>query len=345
MTGYIILLLGGLQGIFLSVVIYSKKAKQPANRYLAAFVLLLGLGCILDNSFMSLDENVFVVIWSGNSFLFAPFLYLYIKRLLKSFKLDLKIVLIHFSIFVLMKVIVITFFYSSPVNEQWVTVVGAALNLFLAIFNVCYGLLILKILTREKKSLEANQLKWTRAITVFFISYTGLLLLRRVLTELFVLKLPFIDDFIYVGVAFAIYWISYQIINQPNLILLKEKKYAKSGLIASDVEHYGQKINSYLSTSKAFTQSEFSFDSLSINLNIPKHQLSQIISEHFGKSFYELVNELRIKEVKKLLDSNEYKHLSILGIAMECGFQSKSAFNTAFRKITGKTPSQYLKST
>lgn len=56
------------------------------------------------------------------------------------------------------------------------------------------------------------------------------------------------------------------------------------------------------------------------------------------------INEYRIKEVKLRLIDGKFKHLTILGIALECGFNSKSAFNNVFKKLTNQTPSEYLKS-
>ena len=64
-----------------------------------------------------------------------------------------------------------------------------------------------------------------------------------------------------------------------------------------------------------------------------------------GKNFYYLINEYRVGEVKKRLKNPKYKNLTILAIAYDSGFNSKSAFNTIFKDMTGLTPSQYLKNT
>jgi AraC-like DNA-binding protein len=61
-----------------------------------------------------------------------------------------------------------------------------------------------------------------------------------------------------------------------------------------------------------------------------------------GMNFYNLVNEYRIKEVKDRLKSDKYKRLTILAIAYDSGFNSKSSFNTIFKEKTGQTPSEYL---
>ena len=74
------------------------------------------------------------------------------------------------------------------------------------------------------------------------------------------------------------------------------------------------------------------------------NQLSQLINEGFQKSFYDLINEMRVSEVQAKMEDPDYAHLSLLGIGLESGFNSKSSFNLLFKKFTGQTPSQYKKS-
>jgi len=77
---------------------------------------------------------------------------------------------------------------------------------------------------------------------------------------------------------------------------------------------------------------------------IPTHQLSRVINEHFGRNFFDFINGYRVAEVKRKILDPAYAHFSLLGIAFESGFNSKSAFNRVFKKITGQTPSQFKES-
>lgn len=339
MSGYLILLLGGLQGIILAILIFSK-TKNAAKKYLGSFVLLLGLGSLLDNSFSQLNEDLFVILWSANSFLFAPLLFLYAVRLTKSFDFTFKIAGNHFTVFLLMKVAVVSFHFSGSNETFWVQLLGVLLNFFLVFYNLFYGFLTLRHVSKESKRLKTKS-KWLKAITIIFISYGVILLGRRIISDIVGWELLLIDDYIYTGVAIILYWMSFKIIQQPKLIFEGEK-YTKSGLTTDDIQLYGSKIRNYLETSKAFKSSDFNLSELSSELNIPKHQMSQVLTEFFGVSFYQLIQKYRVQEVQKLMVSNQYKHLSLLGIANECGFQSKSAFNKAFKEIVGVTPSKYL---
>jgi AraC-like DNA-binding protein len=79
-------------------------------------------------------------------------------------------------------------------------------------------------------------------------------------------------------------------------------------------------------------------------MHLTPHQLSYLINIGFNENFFLFVNKYRVERVKELLINKENDHLSILGIAFESGFSSKTAFNTTFKKFTQQTPSEYKKS-
>jgi len=124
---------------------------------------------------------------------------------------------------------------------------------------------------------------------------------------------------------------------EPN-----NKKYQRSGLKQEDVADLVNKIRKYLVIKKPYLDRALTIYDLSDQLKISRHILSEVINEHMGMNFYSLVNEYRVNEVKERLKSNEFKHLTILAIAYDSGFNSKSSFNTIFKEKTGQTPSEYL---
>ncbi|MCK4881185.1 MAG: helix-turn-helix transcriptional regulator [Bacteroidales bacterium] len=120
------------------------------------------------------------------------------------------------------------------------------------------------------------------------------------------------------------------------------KKYQRSGLRQEDVADFVNKIRKYMVIEKPYLERELTIYDLSDQLKIPRHILSEVINEHMGKNFYNLVNEYRLNEVKERMKSDDMKHLTILAIAYDSGFNSKSSFNTIFKEKTGQTPSEYL---
>ena len=93
---------------------------------------------------------------------------------------------------------------------------------------------------------------------------------------------------------------------------------------------------------KPYLERELTIYDLSDQLKISRHILSEVINEHMGKNFYNLVNEYRVNEVKERMKGDDIRQLTILAIAYDSGFNSKSSFNTIFKEKTGQTPSEYL---
>jgi len=96
-----------------------------------------------------------------------------------------------------------------------------------------------------------------------------------------------------------------------------------------------------MNESKPYLDPDLTLAGLSAMLNLPQHHLSRVINEHYGNNFFDFINRYRIEEVKQRIPDPAYGNLTLLGIAFDCGFNSKSAFNRLFRKYTGITPSEY----
>lgn len=122
------------------------------------------------------------------------------------------------------------------------------------------------------------------------------------------------------------------------------EKYQNSSLDDSLVKYHSQVLENLMNTKKPFKDPDLSLSTLASELNLTPNQLSQVINQAFNKNFYEFVNSYRVEEVIQKLVSGEGKTVTLLGIALDAGFNSKATFNRFFKKHTGKTPSEYLKS-
>jgi AraC-like DNA-binding protein len=94
---------------------------------------------------------------------------------------------------------------------------------------------------------------------------------------------------------------------------------------------------------KIYLENELNLSKMAEKLGVSVHDTSFLINQTQGHNFYTYVNSFRIEAAKKLLRSSQIKELNILGIAFASGFNSKTTFNTTFKKITGLSPSQYTK--
>jgi AraC-like DNA-binding protein len=103
------------------------------------------------------------------------------------------------------------------------------------------------------------------------------------------------------------------------------------------------RLNDLITNEELYLDLELSLGKLAKRLEISSHQLSYVINKGYNQNFYSFVNKFRIEKAKKLLLRKELDKYSIVGIAFESGFNSKTTFNTLFKKITGMTPSEYKK--
>jgi AraC-like DNA-binding protein len=118
-------------------------------------------------------------------------------------------------------------------------------------------------------------------------------------------------------------------------------KYHKSPLREEHKDRYLKKLMSYMDETRSYLSSGINLPELAKEIAIPSRYISQVLNEKLEMSFYDFINKYRIEEAKILLSDPEYHNNSIIEIAYDCGFNSKSVFNAAFKKFTGKTPSEY----
>jgi AraC-like DNA-binding protein len=121
-------------------------------------------------------------------------------------------------------------------------------------------------------------------------------------------------------------------------------KYLKSGLQKNEVDVYYSSLIRLMESEKLFLDSRLSIKTIADKLGLSVNHLSQVINQQSRKNFFNFINEYRVEEAKKLLLDQSNKKYTILAIAYDCGFNSKSSFNTIFKQYTGKTPSEFIES-
>jgi AraC-like DNA-binding protein len=102
-------------------------------------------------------------------------------------------------------------------------------------------------------------------------------------------------------------------------------------------------LNCFMSESKAFLRSRYAIRNLADDVNIPSYQLSAFLNREIGLNFNDFLNYYRVKYCKELIKQGLISDLNLKGIALQCGFNNRNTFSTAFKKFTGISPSYYLK--
>ncbi len=228
-----------------------------------------------------------------------------------------------------------------------IEILKANRSIFLMIAYVLASYIYLKNIVRQKKWISPRLL-WLQG----FNRYFGLLLLLNM-----VIKVIFIG-FKWDGVimelslililAFAIHVLGYVILGKdkvlPELIFpVKKSRYATSPLGPEQIKAYQQQIVQYLESERPWLDPKFSIHDLAKGIKLPRHHISQVLSDGLQTSFFDLLCNYRIAEVKKRFLRGDIQQYSIMGIAFNSGFKSKSSFNRAFKKVCGMTPTAWLK--
>ncbi len=156
----------------------------------------------------------------------------------------------------------------------------------------------------------------------------------------------FLDSYGIILIAvFLFYFVLYKLIITPKDVLptSQDSKYKTSTLTDTSIEHLKNELKRLVVGEKWFKNQKLTVDDVAKELKVPRQQLSEVLNIHMQMGFQDFLNHYRVEEFIQYLQNDTYKNYTLLGIANEVGFNSKSSFNTVFKKLKGMTPSQYKK--
>jgi len=376
----IIILLAAAQGIFLAVLLFHKYGKLFATRSLGILILSYSiiLGHLIFTEILESDAYYSVApLIIGIGFLMIPLQYLYAKYLIYNTSRMASSDRIHFLPFLLWEMfwlIALLTLQSHP--HLWEFAIGSEtgnqpfiLFHWLVIIQAClyfyYTLRVLNSYTRKFKkvfsSLDQVKLDWLRYMTYLALALVAGFLLENI-SRLFGTRLSNQFAFSSILLAIYVYAIGYLGLfkseaftspvisgnikeidetNSTKPITSSGNKYEKSGLPPEKAERYREKLLRLMDEDKPYQDSELTLKQLADMLSISPHNLSEVLNIKLGKNFFDFVNEYRVEQVKTHLVDPDKVNLTILSIAYDAGFNSKSSFYTIFKKATGMTPSEY----
>jgi len=200
-------------------------------------------------------------------------------------------------------------------------------------------------------NLENKQLAWLRTLLILYAIVWTISLLYCLSAHVFTdIVSPRAVSAI--GAIAGCLFVNYLLIHalrQPDIfsgLSAEETRFAESEVKASGAEPDGvdtallQRLKTHMAEARPYLDADLTVDQLARQLGIPTRDLSRVINEGLEKNFFELVSDYRIAEVRRQLEKAEAGS-TILQVMYDSGFNSKSVFNTAFKKATGMTPSAY----
>lgn len=239
-----------------------------------------------------------------------------------------------------------------PINQ-----IVSLLHLVFQVFILGYYLRFEKNLYEEYSEVESFRIKWLKHFLIITLAATLLAVVSFFFRSWNIPVLSQLYSFHFIGIVLLFYWLSYKALTQPVLFgIVKDAdplptssepiepsdKYKKSSLEESQLASIFEKIKSTLESNKLFLDNNLTLTQLSEAAQIPRHQVSQAINSCYTGNFFDLINDYRVEAFTQLATQPEKKHLSLLGIAQEAGFNSKATFYSVFKKKTGMTPSEFL---
>lgn len=304
--------------------------------------------------------------------LHGPFLYVYIQTLISGRQQLSWTHLVHIIPFVTFNLyVLISSFYpdvSGRLNIERLSLKydPPFLFIFFLILTALWGTVYLLLTIRLFRKLDIKifnnyssstdiDLNWLRKLVLVFGVVWTILIGVTIVHHVFkMFSMVFCTDGLFLALSIFVILIGYFGLKQKFLFSSEDElftreetktltKYAGSKLTDSEAKQYAENLIEYMKSSKPYLNPELSLSQLAGEIGITSHYLSQVINEKFKLNFFDFINSYRVEAFKERISDPSYSNYSFLGIAFECGFNSKSAFNRIFKQATGLTPSQYKK--
>jgi AraC-like DNA-binding protein len=363
---HIISLIAIFQLIVFIIFLFSKKFQRIPNRLLATFLILQAIICFnfLVKSYVFQPHEFvfyFMIIGDPAYWLVSPILYFYVRSLCYSnfnFRVrDLLHAIPFFAIFLFILISFLTAGGRSIVDSyyfkgiSWKNNVQFYLSFLMYSQFLTYNILSLIVISEYRKRLK-TQVSSVHNIFLTWLKFVIIGFMVAWIVNLSVNMMFFFHLTVNHGLAaisLSAFLIFFNIMffkgwTQSDLFsgIEETKKYQSSTLSEEEAEKYLRILNRYIEKVRPFLDPELTLKKLSESVNIPSRHLSQLINENIGTNFYDFINSFRIETAKKLLIISE-KEKTVSEILYEVGFNSKSSFNTAFKKDTGLTPTEFRK--
>lgn len=373
----IISAVSSINAIIIALLLINKKEKNLSNKILIAWTFNFALHFAI--LFFAL-RNILLQPVNWGFILgivlvaHTPFLYVYTKSLTdRFFKLDFK----NLSHFGFILIYIVSFIPNLLLSsEQRTEMVYNKQNLAYQTFLPMLTLLFCQIyflirtiillvkhqyqIKREFSYVESINLAWIKHIVYGFTFIIVISFIAYSLVSAQIISIYQMDSSISLINMILFFYIAYRGYNQRAIYLSKEipaknkikthqsenisvqeRLNAKSDSSETNTDPRLEELVILMKKEKLYLDPELNIGDLANKLGIHAHQLSKLINAQLNKNFFEFINEYRVDEFKKLATDPKNKHISILGLAMDAGFNSKATFNRIFKNDTGLTPSDF----
>lgn len=359
----------GVIGLFSSIIIFTrKKSDFSSSTCISLFVFihsffLIHLCLFLSKYNFKIPHSLYLS--TSFSFLYGPLIYFYFKRIMEKHRFK-TVDLFHLLPSVLLFVYLIPIYLKSEdeklyllYNRDEILHTLLEIIVFLKIISlVVYAYLIIKIYNKKpenfrmiidrEKALFFKFKKWQRNLitlytlyVIFYIFYA--ISLVNIITENVLLYPQIFSMCVIILYIATITYVQPDFLSKKILFYQFKFKYLNSGLTDSFSIELKDQLISLFQNDKVYRESNLSLNDIAEKLGTTRHNISQVINEHFGMSFFNFINKYRIDEAIRILDNDTHRTYNMIDVAYDVGFNNKVTFNKAFKNIVQMTPTEYLK--
>ena len=333
--------IGAAQGIVLALVLFKRKVNVSSNKILAVWLLILAFDLIARAIFFNNRQSIFLpayIIAMYLPFLHGSFFYIYVRTLIKKHQLRW-FDLIH----------TVGFFFMAGANIHWIVNPWengprsfAYFNLTLFTYSLSYVIAALVLIYRYRQSI-AQQLSNTEGVDLQWLNilaYSQIVIWVIAVTE-WLIPIPSYNTwYIYLAVAIWISLMGYLALSQQYIQQLNP---IKTLPVSENDERFPEvqaRLEQLMTENRLYLKPALTIAQLAKASGYPEYLISQVINRVHQVPFREYINQLRVQAARDILSDSQDKR-SILDIAYDCGFTSKSTFNSAFKRILKVTPSAF----
>lgn len=356
-----LMLVGAFQGIIFAAVIFlSKKYRTRSLFFLASLILVISLNnfqyYLLDTHLID-GQFFFGVIYIPVAAISMVLYFLYVKFFLfpaSRIRIWDKLLFVPFILFFILTVFYKIILASGKMTDG-ISGFFEELIYIHEIFALLYSIVLLIFIFRRivmfRKAnsntfrMKTSWLTYTSMISLFLCFLWGFSIYQEL-----VMKTEFNTFyFLWIAQSFTIYWLGHRGIYQFGILEEQKniRRFAKNKRISVSFpskNEYVIAFEKYIVEEKNYLNSELTLDMVADEIGVSKSHLSRIINSDLKTSYTDYINVLRVEEAKLYMQNPEFEKYTLIAIGMEAGFNSKSSFNTAFKKFAEQTPSEFRKS-
>lgn len=336
--------------LFAIVLLTPKYIKKQGNKFLALFLLTLGIHFIYN---ILLTNNLFLDKLPQYScsygFLYGPLLFFYVKSHFRKDLIFKPLYFLHFLPFAIVISLTINSVRICNIAMYWIipTMMFYCLLSFLEVNHYK------RVVYQVSSNRNTSETKWINTLLILMLIVLILNLVQMKIAEatIFDYKVQ-IEHIVQIGILVLVNIITYQGLKNPHFFLKisahdlslvqenKSKEKAKT-LNNKALNSLAERLKEFMEFNKPYLNPELDLSTLAEELNVHPKMLSLAINHVLGYNFSEYINSQRILAAELLLKNNSDQQLTIMEVMYDVGFNSRSVFNTLFKKKIGLTPSQY----